>query len=224
MFDDLNKKTKVEDIFSGTETTVKPDVSGPAAPAAPTPPPPFAPVAAGVGEGRREKVKKILIFAILIIGVVFIIFGIFWVLKKIDSSLNKEGNISRQEEAAPAVTGQNQPPAVPAPAPVPEGASTAGETPSPGASMFFPPSVIEPPVTGPIDTDQDGLTDEEELALGTDPNNIDTDGDGLFDREEVMVYKTDPLNPDTDGDGYLDGEEVKNGYNPNGPGKLYEIQ
>ena len=74
-----------------------------------------------------------------------------------------------------------------------------------------------------IDTDGDGLTDGEEKRLGTDPNNIDTDEDGLFDREEVRVYKTDPTNPDTDGDGYTDGSEVKNGYNPNGPGKLYEL-
>jgi len=76
----------------------------------------------------------------------------------------------------------------------------------------------------PIDSDQDGLSDEEEKALGTDPNNIDTDGDGLFDREEAKVYKTDPLKADTDGDGYADGAEVKGGYNPNGPGKLYEIK
>ncbi|MFH1482518.1 MAG: hypothetical protein ABIE46_03290, partial [Patescibacteria group bacterium] len=33
-------------------------------------------------------------------------------------------------------------------------------------------------------------------------------------------YKTDPKNPDTDGDGYKDGDEVKNGFNPNGSGKL----
>ncbi|PJA47589.1 hypothetical protein CO172_00755 [Candidatus Uhrbacteria bacterium CG_4_9_14_3_um_filter_36_7] len=74
-----------------------------------------------------------------------------------------------------------------------------------------------------VDTDKDGLTDEKEQALGTSPTQADTDGDGLFDREEVEVYKTDPLNPDTDGDGYLDGEEVKNGYNPKGSGKLFEI-
>jgi len=73
------------------------------------------------------------------------------------------------------------------------------------------------------DSDKDGMTDGEEKRLGTDPNNVDTDEDGLFDREEVRVYKTDPTNPDTDGDGYTDGSEVKNGYNPNGPGKLYEL-
>jgi len=38
-----------------------------------------------------------------------------------------------------------------------------------------------------VDTDEDGLTDDEEMALGTDPNNPDTDGDGLTDGEEVLV-------------------------------------
>jgi len=76
----------------------------------------------------------------------------------------------------------------------------------------------------PEDSDQDGLSDEEEKQLGTDINSVDSDDDGLFDREEVKVYKTDPLKADTDNDGYLDGDEVKNGYDPKGPGRLYEIK
>ena len=39
-------------------------------------------------------------------------------------------------------------------------------------------------------------------------------------KDEEDYYQTDPEKADTDGDGYLDGQEVKNGYNPNGPGKL----
>lgn len=64
------------------------------------------------------------------------------------------------------------------------------------------------------DSDGDGLTDEDEVALGTDPNNPDTDGDGLLDGEEVLTYKTDPKNPDTDFGGVKDGIEVRNGANP----------
>lgn len=69
-----------------------------------------------------------------------------------------------------------------------------------------------------VDTDGDGLTDAQELELGTDPNNPDTDGDGLTDGDEVNTYNTDPLSADTDGDGLTDGEEV-NSYNtdPNNP-------
>ena len=59
-----------------------------------------------------------------------------------------------------------------------------------------------------IDSDNDGLSDAEELRLGTDPYNPDTDADGLSDGDEVLKHKTNPLNPDTDGDGLKDGEEV----------------
>ncbi|MGX1928794.1 T9SS type B sorting domain-containing protein [Flagellimonas sp. 2504JD4-2] len=38
-----------------------------------------------------------------------------------------------------------------------------------------------------VDTDGDGLTDGEEMDLGTDPNNADSDNDGLTDGEEVLV-------------------------------------
>ena len=44
----------------------------------------------------------------------------------------------------------------------------------------------------------------------------DTDDDGLTDAEEVLT-QTDPLNPDTDGDGFNDGEEVTAGTDPNDP-------
>jgi uncharacterized protein (TIGR03382 family) len=62
--------------------------------------------------------------------------------------------------------------------------------------------------TGPVDTDGDGLTDDEEAVLGTDPNDPDTDDDGLNDGEEVQTHGTDPLDPDTDGDGLDDGDEL----------------
>jgi len=70
------------------------------------------------------------------------------------------------------------------------------------------------------DKDLDGLSDEEEKKLGTNPDNIDTDGDGIMDGDEIKIYHTDPLKADTDGDGYNDGYEVERGYNPAGPGKL----
>ncbi|MEM9649526.1 MAG: gliding motility-associated C-terminal domain-containing protein, partial [Bacteroidota bacterium] len=38
-----------------------------------------------------------------------------------------------------------------------------------------------------VDSDGDGLTDGEELSLGTSPNDADTDDDGLTDGEEVLV-------------------------------------
>jgi len=57
------------------------------------------------------------------------------------------------------------------------------------------------------DADEDGLTVEEEEALGTDPNDADTDGDGIDDGVEA-AGDTDPTLADTDGDGFDDGEEL----------------
>ncbi len=75
------------------------------------------------------------------------------------------------------------------------------------------------------DTDLDGIWDGEEIyGWKTDPLKRDTDGDGLSDYWEVKKYSTDPFNPDTDGDGYLDGQEVHNWFNPKGPGKLQELK
>ncbi len=58
------------------------------------------------------------------------------------------------------------------------------------------------------DDDADGLTNGQELRIGTDPKSADTDGDGLKDGEEVRRYRTNPLRADTDGDGLSDGDEV----------------
>ena len=76
----------------------------------------------------------------------------------------------------------------------------------------------DPPPAVPADSDGDGLTDEDEIRRGTNPNNPDTDGDGLLDGDEVKKYGTDPRDPDTDHDGLKDGEEVvKYGTNPLDP-------
>lgn len=79
-------------------------------------------------------------------------------------------------------------------------------------------SVSSPPSATNDDTDQDGLTREQELQLGTDPDASDSDGDGVRDGDEVRTYRTNPQNRDSDADGYPDGDEIKNGYNPLGRG------
>ncbi|NLB54601.1 MAG: OmpA family protein [Lentisphaerae bacterium] len=61
---------------------------------------------------------------------------------------------------------------------------------------------------GALDSDGDGLPDDFERKIGTDPFNPDTDGDGLTDWEEFVVYFTDPCRADTDYDGLTDGEEI----------------
>jgi hypothetical protein len=55
------------------------------------------------------------------------------------------------------------------------------------------------------------------FALAQSQNNnslfLDSDQDGLTDQEEKMIG-TDPFKADTDSDGYSDGKEVESGYNP----------
>ncbi|MFA5030218.1 MAG: hypothetical protein WC495_01335 [Patescibacteria group bacterium] len=75
----------------------------------------------------------------------------------------------------------------------------------------------------PADSDQDGLSNDEETTLGTNPNLSDSDNDGLIDYDEVKVYTSDPLKADTDGDGNGDGAEVRNGYSPNDDSKLLDL-
>jgi len=84
------------------------------------------------------------------------------------------------------------------------------------------------------DRDHDGMTDERERRLGSDPDDPDSDDDGLLDGFEMrhgldplspldgaadgdadgldnageQAARTDPANPDTDGDGLRDGEEI----------------
>ncbi|MCB9690333.1 MAG: DUF11 domain-containing protein [Alphaproteobacteria bacterium] len=67
------------------------------------------------------------------------------------------------------------------------------------------------------DRDDDGLTDLEELEIGSNPSFPDTDGDGLTDGAEVVTYGTDPLVTDTDGGGAEDGVEVAQGTDPLDP-------
>ncbi len=77
-----------------------------------------------------------------------------------------------------------------------------------------------------LDADFDGLNDDVEEEIGTDPNNPDTDGDGIEDGQEVNVDGTDPLDdcdsiggtplPDTDcdNDGLTNAEENDLGTDP----------
>ncbi|AIM61245.1 hypothetical protein IX49_12195 [Cellulophaga lytica] len=78
------------------------------------------------------------------------------------------------------------------------------------------------------DFDNDGLTNEDEAALGTDPNDADTDDDGVTDGQEV-ADNTNPLDDcdslngtplgtsDCDADGLTNAEENAIGTDPEDP-------
>lgn len=68
-----------------------------------------------------------------------------------------------------------------------------------------------------VDTDNDGLSDALETAIGSNPNDADSDDDGLLDGSEPNPTidqdgdnLIDILDPDSDGDGLYDGTEAGN--------------
>ncbi len=63
------------------------------------------------------------------------------------------------------------------------------------------------------DADRDGLSNQEEFKMKTDPNNPDSDQDGLADGDEFHVFMSDPLNSHSAGDPkYSDSDFIKGGY------------
>lgn len=104
-----------------------------------------------------------------------------------------------------------------------DGVVTEEETPSSAAATDQQNDAVANDTKTFLDSDGDGLTNAEELEVGTSSDKADTDSDGLGDREEVKVYDTNPRKADTDGDTFLDGQEVSGGYNPNGEGRLFVV-
>ncbi|MCH6258410.1 malectin domain-containing carbohydrate-binding protein [Puniceicoccaceae bacterium K14] len=64
-----------------------------------------------------------------------------------------------------------------------------------------------------VDSDSDGLTDIEEIVLGSNPNDADSDDDGIEDGQEVTLG-TSPIDSDSDDDGLSDGDELVVGTDP----------
>ena len=83
-----------------------------------------------------------------------------------------------------------------------------------------------------LDDDNDGLTDAEELLIGTDTLDADTDNDNVDDLPDAFPLDPtewadtdgdgigDNADPDADGDGYLDDDEIICGTDSLNPGNV----
>jgi len=239
--------TPVEDIFSDTEQPSAQQAvpAGAAIPRAPQPGPPSAlsqgklKTAGAQSGAASEQVSKgssgfpigraIAIGGVSIVVIALVIGGVFWIQNRSNTQVESPNLGIPDSSTVPASQQTTEPPAT-TDTTVDAPDTTQDNTPPSGTGSILDsinnnardrvldPFAQEP--AAPKDTDQDGLTDDEEIALGTNPRLVDSDSDGLSDWEEVSVFGTDPLAQDTDGDTYSDGEEVQNGYNPNGEGKL----
>ena len=76
-------------------------------------------------------------------------------------------------------------------------------------------------VTTDDDADGDGLSFDQEIAIGTDPRFHDTDVDGWDDAYEINVSGTSPVLWDTDGDGVSDFFEAMAGTNATDSGSVF---
>lgn len=70
------------------------------------------------------------------------------------------------------------------------------------------------------DSDSDGLVDDLEIYISTDPRDADTDNDELNDYLEAVVMNYDPLHTDSDANGTADGDED---YDEDGLTNLQEL-
>jgi len=201
-----DSEKKVDDIFRDTEPAQKPSILQPKKQNN------AISEMMSLAEEKKRSMRNLLFLAIAaIIFLAIAIGGYFFVINLLKRNESIEKN-SVIEEKTDNINNTNI-----------DSNMTTTESATPDISQPAPVdnTIVEDEANK--DTDQDGLLDSEEAVLGTDVNLTDTDGDGLFDKEEVKIYKTDPLNPDADGDSYKDGDEVKNGYNPSGAGKLFEL-
>ena len=99
-----------------------------------------------------------------------------------------------------------------APATTAPATTTAPTTAAPSGSDTTVPNNTEPVAPPEQDPDGDGLSTEDEIVIGSDPNDADTDNDGLSDYEEASgAFNSDPTAADTDGDGLDDGQEAELG-------------
>lgn len=64
-----------------------------------------------------------------------------------------------------------------------------------GLALACAPTEVDVPLGSEMDSDNDGLTDADEVGLGTDPDDPDSDDDGFTDGDEI-AQGADPMSED----------------------------
>ncbi|MDO8668552.1 MAG: hypothetical protein Q7K35_05740 [bacterium] len=123
----------------------------------------------------------------------------------------------------PSVTVKSEPPAAEVAKPVDQSQNQPEANQNIPESGTLNGSAIEPVILPIDDIATSTATStpeavEEDLTVGLTPG-LDGDSDGLTDAEEILLG-SGTSTPDTDGDLYLDGAEMLNLYNPAGSDKL----
>ncbi|OZG73378.1 hypothetical protein BTA51_10135 [Hahella sp. CCB-MM4] len=72
-------------------------------------------------------------------------------------------------------------------------------------------------IFGSGDTDGDGFSDQEEIDAGSDPTSIDSDRDGILDADELADPRLNPMLVDSDHDGVTDKWEIVLQTDPSNP-------
>lgn len=216
---------------SALETPMIAPLGGVASPLA-APLPPMMPSQGG-GGFRKAIVFFLSAFVVAFLGIgAYLVYRIMKARTSVDvlnqpieNGAQAEPQVERNEPAAPSVEPEEQAQEAPKkeePSEAEGEAAEEGENTGTGEKIEEEAQTepAEEPEQPPSDSDNDGLSDLEELELGSNPRVIDTDLDGLDDYSEARVYRSNPVRRDTDGDSYDDGLEVQNGYNPTGQGRL----
>ncbi len=145
------------------------------------------------GDKHRKTGLMIVSGGIIFIFIIFYLAYRFLISPSLDETNNEINNIASSSVKEESIVPNNQ-----------------------DVDVIVEPIVIEEPVAIVEDEEQD----ESDNAIFL-PEIIDTDGDGLSDESEAFLG-SDPQNADTDSDGYSDKQEILNGYNPIGLGSLSE--